>query len=191
MNSHLAGNDLSAEIKAAPHGTEVFERVEIVGELYKTTIELEPSSQTQPPALVTAFLSIHPHPVSVHFPIALCVTAVLFTIISISFNSDSLRTAAFYNLCCTALALPVAISTGLLSQRFNYCGRWNRFLRWKLVLSLVFSVLLAAALIIRLTLLNSENTDGLWYWIYNAIVIGLAPVIASIGYLGGRITFPR
>lgn len=191
MNSHLAGSDLSAVLQVAPHGHEVFERVELAGELDQTPVGSEPDGHARPPELVAAFLSLHPHPISVHFPIALSVTATLFTLLSLFYDSESLRTAAFYNLCCAALALPVSMFTGLLSQRFNYGGRWNRFLRWKVGLSLVFATLLAAALSIKITLLMNTDGDGPWFWIYTACVIGLAPVVASIGYLGGRITFPR
>lgn len=38
-NAHLAGSDLSAEIQVAPHGYEVFERVELVGEFDQTMVE--------------------------------------------------------------------------------------------------------------------------------------------------------
>ena len=191
MNSHLAGNDLSAEISIAPHGYEVFDRVELVGELEQLTAESELDHSTRPRALLAAFLSLHPHPISVHFPIALTVTAAFFTFASIFYNSESLQTAAFYNLCCTAIALPVSIFTGLLSQRFNYGGRWNRHLKWKFVLSLVFALLLSAALSLKITTFKSEGEGDIWHWIYNAIVIALLPVVARIGYLGGRITFPR
>lgn len=191
MNSHLAGNDLSEEIQVAPHGYEVLERVELVGEIDQTSVGPNRDDQTRPPEAVASFLSLHPHPISVHFPIALSVTAALFTLLNLFYNNESLQTAAFYNLCCAALALPVSIFTGLLSQRFNYGGRWNRFLRWKFRLSLLFAALLATALSIRIVILKSTNIEGPWFWVYTSIVIGLAPVVASIGYLGGRITFPR
>jgi predicted heme/steroid binding protein/uncharacterized membrane protein len=192
MNSHSAGRDLSAEMETAPHGIEVFDNVELVGEL-RGSEDSEPAGGrgTAPPALVASLLSLHPHPVSAHFPIALAVAAGLFTVIGVAFDSESFRTAALYNLCFAAAAVPVSIVTGLMSQRYNYAGKWTTILRWKFALSFVIATMMVAAVTIRLTMPESAVPGSPLYWVYSFIVVGLVPVVATVGYLGGRITFPR
>jgi hypothetical protein len=82
---HFAGRDLTDEFSGAPHGDEVFERFELVGQLEEedetVTGEGDESSTDKPSAI--AFLDshketlrhwyqkFHPHPMTVHFPIAL------------------------------------------------------------------------------------------------------------------------
>jgi predicted heme/steroid binding protein/uncharacterized membrane protein len=192
MNSHSAGRDLSAEMETAPHGMEVFDKVELVGELRGPEDGKAAGGRAPaPPALIASVLSLHPHPVSAHFPIALAVAAGLFTVVGVVFENESFRMAALYNLCFAAAAVPVSMVTGLMSQRYNYAGKWTTILRWKFGLSLVIATLMVAAVAIRLTMPESAIPGRPLYWVYSLIVVGLVPIVTSVGYLGGRITFPR
>src|SRR5512139_2199252 len=80
MNRHPSGKDLVAEISAAPHGTEVFERYPQVGVLKKGSSE---ALIHHPPAHHILLLKFpmatrHPPPMIVHFPIALLMASSLF-----------------------------------------------------------------------------------------------------------------
>ncbi len=188
MNSHLAGADLTQALGSAPHGAEVFERVPQVGEL---DTEAEGAEAPAPSGLVALALAQHPHPMSVHFPIALMVTAALFTVTGLVLGGGVWHTAALLNLGFGTLSVPFAIGAGLLSQQYNYAGVWSPIFRAKLLISIFLAALAICALCIRLFVLDADTSEGPWYWIYNAAVIALAPVVASLGYMGGRITFPR
>ena len=188
MNSHLAGTDLTRALQSAPHGPEVLQRMPVIGELETEQDAVGPAALTGP---LGWLLAQHPHPMSVHFPIALLVTAALFTAVGLVPGDGVWREAALLNLGFGTLALFPAIGAGLLSHRYNYAGAWSPIFRFKLLGSLFLVVLSTAALGIRFFLVDPEATAGSWYWIHAGIVIGQVPLVASIGYMGGRITFPR
>jgi predicted heme/steroid binding protein len=72
MMRHESGEDLTADIGGAPHDTEVLERFPQVGILKP---EKDPMDEHIPDVLLAVFRMIpmlrrHPHPMTVHFPIA-------------------------------------------------------------------------------------------------------------------------
>jgi predicted heme/steroid binding protein len=188
MNAHLAGADLTQALQAAPHGAEVLQRMPAVGELED---EQEVTAAAGPTGLLAWVLAQHPHPMSVHFPIALLVTAALFTVVGLVLGEDGWREAALLNLSFGTLALFPAIGAGLLSHRYNYAGTWTPIFRFKLLGSVLLVLLSTGALCIRFLLVEPDAAGGGWYWLFSGIVVGQVPVVASIGYMGGRITFPR
>jgi predicted heme/steroid binding protein/uncharacterized membrane protein len=186
MGAHQAGRDLSAEIQAAPHGADVLERFEQVGEIEEAPAA-PASSYVSPPALVSAILARHPHPVSVHFPIALSIVGAIFMGLGLALDCESLEQAGFYNVVCAALASPGAIGAGFLSWWYNYGRTWTPIFRKKILLSVLFQVLVTGAVLIRLLLPVQDPT---WHWMYVGLVAVLPPVALGLGYLGGQITFP-
>jgi predicted heme/steroid binding protein len=72
MQRHQAGTDLTEDIGGAPHSIEVFEKFPQVGILKP---EKDPMDEHIPDLLLAVFRKIpmlrrHPHPMTVHFPIA-------------------------------------------------------------------------------------------------------------------------
>ena len=188
MNVHAAGRDLSAELKAAPHGADVLERFEQVGEL-KETQAVAPDAYPRPGALVSMVLARHPHPVSVHFPIALSIAGALFALLGILLSSETLAAAGFYNLLFGSVMSPPAIGAGLLSWWYNYGRAWTPIFRKKIVLSMLYMIVAGAAIAVRL--IFPEPGGGIpWDWVYVGLVAALPPVAVSLGFLGGKITFP-
>ncbi len=188
MNVHAAGRDLSAEIKAAPHGPDVLERFEQVGEIEQGGGG-EAGAYPQPGPLVSMILARHPHPVSVHFPIALSLAGALFAVLGAAFSSETLEAAGFYNLVFGAVMSPPAIGAGLLSWWYNYGRAWTPIFRRKIVLSVLYLAVAGAAIAVRLAL---PQTGGAipWHWVYVGLAAALPPVAVSLGFLGGKITFP-
>jgi predicted heme/steroid binding protein/uncharacterized membrane protein len=191
MHSHRAGRDLSLALQAAPHGPEVLERFSVVGEV-AAPAEVMPTVLPRPTGLVAAILARHPHPVTVHFPIALSIVAAAFLTASLLLNRPVLEAAALLNLAVAVLGAPPAILAGLLSWRFNYGGIWTPIFFRKAVLSCLLLCLSVAALAVRLGVIGWDGaTSGPWWWCYVALVLACAPIVMGLGYLGGRITFPR
>jgi predicted heme/steroid binding protein/uncharacterized membrane protein len=191
VKAHAAGNDLTAAMGAAPHDGKVLERFAPAGVFAAE----EPGLGVRvPPAWAEFVLSKHPHPISVHFPIALALVAALFTCLSLLIAAEPLRTwlrqAALFNLIVAATGTPPAAATGLLSWYYNYSAVWTPIYRAKTYLSITLAVLLAVTLCIRFTLLGGAETGGAWYWIYSLLVLAHAPVVLGLGYFGGKITFP-
>jgi predicted heme/steroid binding protein/uncharacterized membrane protein len=190
VKAHTAGNDLTASMAAAPHEDKVMARFQPVG----TFVEEPAPGLRVPPPLFEFILSKHPHPISVHFPIALGMAAALFTFISLFCTAEPLHTwlmqAALFNLLISALGTLPAIGTGLLSWYYNYSSVWTPIYRAKTYLSISLCLLTALALIIRFAAVDGAETCGLWYWIYSLAVMAHAPTAAALGYFGGKITFP-
>ncbi len=63
------------------------------------------------------------HVVLIHFPIALCLTGVLFDVAATWTKRKDLATVAFWNLTVAAIAAVPAAITGLLAWQFELEGR--------------------------------------------------------------------
>jgi len=79
MKRHSAGGDLTADIQAAPHEGDVLERYPQVGIIAPTAVE-EPAMPELVARLIDRFpfLRRHPHPMTVHFPIAFAFSTTIF-----------------------------------------------------------------------------------------------------------------
>lgn len=186
MNRHPSGDDLSGEISAAPHGTEVFERYPQVGILKKGTSE---ELKHLPPILQTFLQKIpmarrHPHPMVVHFPIAFLMASSLFILLHLIFKNPFLGITSFYFLILGAIASPFAMATGFLTWWINYRLKLTHFVKRKIQLSillLIFEIILI--------LWRSSNRE-IFNPIYFIMVVLLTPIVSILGYYGGQMTFP-
>ncbi len=99
MRRHQAGRDLSVDFGAAPHGEEVFARVEQVGVL-KMPADL--AAERPVPAWLAAllarypFLGRHPHPMLVHFPIVFMMSAFGFSLLALLTGNRHFGTTALH-----------------------------------------------------------------------------------------------
>ncbi|HUU27150.1 MAG TPA: DUF2231 domain-containing protein [archaeon] len=191
LKTHQAGRDLTMGMKAAPHGVTVLERFEQVAELeQEKKVKPTVSAIKTPPEFLSPVLNRHPHPISVHFPIALCTTAAFFSILGLLIKNDTLQKTALYNMIIAALSAPASIATGFLSWYYNYSGIWTHIYRMKTLLSVVLVLLFISALVIHFGFLTGADCGALWHWVYTCIVIAMAPTVIGLGYYGGKITFP-
>ena len=191
FNTHQAGRDLTTALLAAPHGADVLDRFEQVGTL-GTDRKKKPKYHEfpEPSPLVKKILDQHPHPISAHFPIGLGITASLFAVMSLFFEVAGLSEAAFFNLIVAALSAPASIGAGILSWHYNYGGTWTAIFRTKSVLSLLLLSILGAAIALKIVLLKTAGPNPALNWIYIGLVALVAPIVAAIGRLGGKVTFP-
>ncbi len=186
MNRHHSGKDLVAEISAAPHGTEVFERYPQVGVLKKGEPEelkhLPPGLQT----LLRKFPMIrrHPHPMVVHFPIALLMASSLFILLYLIFKNPSFENTSFHLLILGAIASPLGMATGLFTWWVNYRLKATPFVKKKIqfsILLLIFEIII---------LLWRSSSSPISSPIYFLMVVILTPIVSILGYYGGQMTFP-
>jgi predicted heme/steroid binding protein/uncharacterized membrane protein len=186
MNRHPAGRDLTGEISAAPHGTEVFERYPQVGVLKKgAPAELK----HLPPGVQNLLQKFpmarrHPHPMVVHFPLALLMASSLFVLLYLIFKNPSFENTSFYLLILGAIASPLAMATGLFTWWVNYRLKVTLFVKRKIQ----FSILLLIFEII-LTFWRSSQAQ-ISNPIYFIMMIILTPIVSILGYYGGQMTFP-
>jgi predicted heme/steroid binding protein/uncharacterized membrane protein len=186
MNRHPAGKDLTGEISAAPHGTEVLERYPQVGVLKKGP----PEELKHLPLFLRNFIQRfqmarrHPHPMIVHFPIALLMASSLFVLLDLIFRNLSFEITSSYLLILGAISSPFAMATGLLTWWINYRLRLTLFVKRKIQLSILL-------LIFEIILILWRNSNpGISNPIYFIMMILLTPIVSLLGYYGGQMTFP-
>ncbi len=191
MKRHHASRDLSAEIEAAPHGEEVFERYPQVGILREKT---EPMRAM--PAILSSlisrfpFLERHPHPMTVHFPIVFFLSVVLFNILYLSYSVDSFKSTSLHCLIAGLLSLPLAMLTGLFTWWLNYLARPVRAVTLKIILSAGLFIAGAGALLLRIFVPGVLETQGIARIIYLMLILSFVPLVSCIGWLGATLTFP-
>ena len=189
MNRHSAGTDQSGQLAQAPHGVEMLERYPQVGVLSGAASPAPArASEVELPWLLrkNPFLRRHPHPMTVHFPIAFATGAVVCMFLYLLTGLPLFSYSLYGNMLLGALFTPVAILTGLATWRYNYGQQFIRPVVYKLVLS---PVLWLAFLM------------GTFWWgtdpevlaktgAYVALVFAMVPVMGVIGWFGASLTFP-
>jgi predicted heme/steroid binding protein/uncharacterized membrane protein len=182
---HKAGDDLTTAIASAPHSEELLKQFPIVGEL------ISESGQEPPKGLLKWLLNMHPHPVSVHFPIALIMTAAFLTILGWLLKSTGIMHAGFFNLILGTMATPVAYGTGYLSFHFNYKHKWTKTFRMKQILAIAVFIVAILAIISGSVVLSTITEPSFFRKVYLVLTVFLPPLVGATGYLGGTITFPK
>jgi predicted heme/steroid binding protein/uncharacterized membrane protein len=191
MQRHRAGKDLSADIEAAPHGLDVLDRYPQVGVLKKERTPERPMPEVLA-RLLRCFplLRRHPHPVTVHFPIASMVCASLFCFLYLITGFRTFETTAFHCLGFGIFVIPLAMITGFFTWWVNYMAKPVRQVTIKIWLSCIMLTIGIIAFLWRI--FNAEVLEGFHGsgLIYLALVFALAPLALTIGYYGGTLTFP-
>jgi len=186
MLRHLAGQDLTGSISAAPHGVEVFERYPQIGVLKKGP----PEELKHLPSVLQKVLQEfpvarrHPHPMLVHFPIAFLMGASLSILLHILFENPFFELFSFYLLILGAISSIFAMASGLLTWWINYRLRLTHFVKRKIQLSILLAIFEIVLLFWRSMVPEISNI------VYFILVFLLAPTVMLLGYYGGQITFP-
>jgi predicted heme/steroid binding protein/uncharacterized membrane protein len=186
MNRHPAGKDLAGEISAAPHGTEVLERYPQVGVLKKGVPEELKHLPSRLQTLLQTFPTLrrHPHPMVVHFPIALLMTSSLFVLLCLIFKNPAFESTSFYLLVLGAIASPFAMATGLFTWWVNYRLKVTLFVKRKIQFSIFLLILEVILILWRSSPSQISNP------IYFIMMVIVTPVVSILGYYGGQMTFP-
>jgi len=190
MKRHHAGNDLTTDIKGAPHGPELLEKYPQVGVLKEETPEREiPGALTWLLARVP-LLRRHPHPMTVHFPIVFMFSATIFNILYLVTRFKAFELTALNCLGAGILFTPVAIITGFYTWWLNYMAKPTRAVSIKRSLSIFMFVLALVAFIWRLMVPDILDTFRFASVIYFVLVLSFLPLVTVIGWFGAQLTFP-
>jgi uncharacterized membrane protein len=190
MKRHHAGRDLTTDIQAAPHGTEVLERYPQVGVVKKSE-----SSEIKIPAALSWLLSRfpmlrrHPHPMTVHFPIVFMFSTTIFNLLYLVTGIRSFELTALHCLGAGILFTLITILTGLYTWWLNYLSKPARAVVIKKRLSPILLIGAIIAFVWRLQvpdiLTNLEGTG----FIYLLLVLSFLPMVTVIGWFGAQLTF--
>jgi predicted heme/steroid binding protein/uncharacterized membrane protein len=194
MKRHRAGNDLSADFSAAPHGPEVLERVPRIGRMLEES-STETAEQQIPSwlaGLLDRFpmLARHPHPMLVHFPIAFMFAVPLFSLLVFLTGKTSFETTAFHCLGAGLLFTPLTIGTGLFTWWLNYRAKLSLPIKVKIIGSTVLMALVLILFAWRYSVPDILFADSGLGILYLFLLIALIPVVSIVGWFGATLTFP-
>ncbi len=191
MKRHGAGQDLTRDILAAPHGMEKLANLPQVG------VYAEAASREQAlPMFLDAFLTRHPffrrhpHPSAVHFPIVFLVAPALFNVLYVITGVAGFETTAFYCLGAGILSAVPAILTGYFTWWVNYQALPMRPVQIKIALSWLALAVAVPAFVVRLMHQDLGQDKGAVFMGYLLATVAIAPMVGAIGYFGGSLTLP-
>lgn len=191
MMRHQAGQDLTADIEAAPHGPEVLDRYQEVG-----TLAEERAAEREIPDLVSRLLvrfpllARHPHPMMVHFPTVFFLAAGFFSILYLITGHQPFEATAFHSLCGGLFFMPAAMGTGFFTWWLNYAANRMRAITIKITLASILLPLTTAAVIWRFLIDDVLDHLADFGWLYLVFVLASSPLVLVISYYGGTLTFP-
>ena len=192
MKRHQAGQDLTADFSAAPHGEEVFERFPQIGVLVEKSDAID---QRLPHWLARflnryAFFKRHPHPMLVHYPIVFMFSTTGFVLLALITGNRSFETTALHCLGASLIFTPLAMATGFLTWWINYEARPMRPVHIKIWSSLL--LLLDGAIVFTWRLLAPDIliNRGPDNFLYIFLICSLVPLVSIIGWFGAQLTFP-
>lgn len=193
MKRHRAGNDLTADFAAAPHGEEVFERVTQVGVLKKAAdrTALRPLPDWLDKMLIKfPILVRHPHPMLVHYPIVFMLSVTGFTLLALATGNMAFATTALHCLIAALLFTPLAIATGLFTWWLNYHAKPMRPVLIKIWCSSILLVAAAAVFTWWMMAPDILSRPGLPRLGFLLLACSLLPLVSVIGWFGATLTFP-
>lgn len=137
---------------------------------------------------ITAIVEIHPlHSMTVHFPIALTGTAILFLVLALWRRNEVLEQAAFYLIALSAVSTMVAGLTGYRDYIVRFEGDAP------LVSTKIFLAITLFILTVIVTASRWRNREILWkpatMVLYLAGFAGSFLLAATLGFLGGVILY--
>jgi uncharacterized membrane protein len=187
MGRHSAGEDLTDFLALAPHGEEVLSRFKEVDELEKSGAD---SKAERKMVLSALYRKFHPHPIFIHFPIALFVFTMLLQTLFLITGLRSFELSAYYSLSFATLMIFPSIFSGVLSWWINYEMTATTLFKNKIVFSIILLLLGTAEVIMRSLNPDISVGDTHLSLIYNILLYINVPVTGFIAYNGGKITFP-
>jgi predicted heme/steroid binding protein/uncharacterized membrane protein len=191
MNRHHAGNDLTADIEAAPHGLEVLERYPQVG-----ILKVEEAPKIKIPKALQwllarfPFLKRHPHPMTVHFPIVFMFAVPLFNVMYLITGVKSFEITALHCLGAGILFTPVSVITGLSTWWLNYFAKPMREVTIKMCCSGLMVATQIAVFVWRILDPDVLEAFGFGSVVYLFLVMSLFMLVSITGWFGASLTFP-
>jgi len=191
MQRHQAGSDLTTDIQAAPHGTEVLERYPQVAGLEKETIA-EPRMPAILARLLKQFpvLRRHPHPMTVHFPIVFMFATTMFSLLYLLTGIQGFERTALNCLAAGLLFTPVAMATGYYTWWLNYLSRPIRAVTIKKWLASILLCVAIVAFVWRIMIPDILTAFRPSSAIYLILILLLFPLVVALGWYGASLTFP-
>ncbi|UCG14047.1 MAG: cytochrome b5 [Deltaproteobacteria bacterium] len=193
MLRHTSGLDLTEDIEAAPHDTEVFARYPQVGILKP---EKDPMDEHVPDFLLAVLEKIpmlrrHPHPMTVHFPIAFTILFPILNLLFLATGNERFESSAFHVLIADLVATPVGMLTGPYNWWLNYASKWTKTIAIKVFGSLILISLLLVVFVWKISSPEIMLQPSEARIVYLMLSLTLPVVVTVLGWFGAKMTFPH
>lgn len=193
LRRHQAGTDLTSVLKDAPHGQEVFEHIPKIG-FFITSLEKEKNGKnSDKSSTIIRFRqwnkTFHPHPISVHFPIALHYFSAFFNMMFLFDPKSEYDFATYSSFVAATVMGGIALLAGIFSWWVKYALERSRVFMIKLVGALMTLGLGLIPIMLKIEnpfVAYSHDIDG---YIYHFIIFFTALSVSIVGYYGGKITW--
>jgi uncharacterized membrane protein len=133
----------------------------------------------------------HPHPMTVHFPIAFMMLFPVLNILYLVTGNKSLETSAFHVLVAGLVVAPVAMLTGPYNWWLNYAGKWSKIIAIKIFGSLILVTLILVIFLWRLLSPEILLQPSGARIVYLLLSLTLPVVVSVLGWFGATMTFPH
>lgn len=189
---HNAGMDLTEMMVNAPHSDEVFKGFLVVGRLEEDPLQKQSKTElryTFKQRLKAGYKKYHPHPMLVHFPIALHLFSAGMDLFFFSDPNESYALGVFYTFFVATIMGFAAMIPGILSWWVNYDLSRSRPFVVKLIVATFTLLLGVVAISIYLEdprIVYERSWEGM---VYHAIVLVTGLNVIILGYYGGKITW--
>ncbi len=212
---HSAGEDLTSMMASAPHGDGVFSKFEHVATLEEENEEenkaenekeekkekkeeeapsKEDTSRSDAPIkeqLKAWYQKYHPHPMLVHFPIALHIFSAVLDLVFLAVPNNAYAVGVFYTFFVATVMGFFAMIPGVLSWWINYGLSTRRPFIIKLVVSTLTLLLGVVGIVLYLEnpgIVYEASLEGISY---HFIVLFSGACVIILGYYGGKITWGK
>jgi len=187
VNKHHAGMDLSEAMESAPHGADVLERFQMVGEIdgFKPKKREKNFKET----VRKLYKIFHPHPMLIHFPMGLIKFTIIMQILFFMTGNRSFEVAGFYSIVVSTLFIIPTVLSGMVSWWVNYDLTINKLFMVKLILSIVLFFMGVLEIWIRLDFPDVAVNGGGLGMFYNLLLFANVPVLGIIGFNGGKLSW--
>ncbi|OHD88731.1 cytochrome b5 domain-containing protein [Sulfuricurvum sp. RIFCSPLOWO2_12_FULL_43_24] len=186
FKKHFAGCDLTDAMAHAPHSDEVFENYPCIGQ-FVSPCSLTPENKKD--RYRQWYSKYHPHPLIIHFPIALHYFSAFVDILFLDNPSAGYETAVFLSFLIATIAGFFALISGVFSWWINYDFSISKPFVIKLIgalFTLIVGLIPLGQKLLNPNVAFSTGVDGI---IYHAVIFMTVISITIVGYYGGKITW--
>jgi len=186
VNRHEAGMDLTEAMDVAPHSMDVLERFEHVDTIEGFRLKQERGRKAVIKKLYQMF---HPHPMLIHFPMGLLGFTVIMQLIFLFTKDTSFEKASFYSLITAVVFMLPTMFSGILSWWVNYEFAITKIFMYKLWFSIILFIMGCVEISIRFAVPDISGGIAGINIFYNFMLFANIPVLAVIGFNGGKLTW--